>query len=156
MTTHQQIKRRGQAVADCFCELQEILDAAEPFAHALDEAKQNLVEALNDESVLEGKASFLDDYKGENSDFKFPEQGLNIVIQPRYALVLDPDALEPKSLTLAKERIAKYKTALKKAELDWRNEEEKLLVTGKATRCVKSLGLALRKIAKLITPMEID
>ncbi len=155
MTTHQQIKRRGQATAECFCELQEILDAAEPFANALDEAKQSLVEALNDESILEGEIN-LDDYKGEGSAFKFPEQGLNIVIQPRYALVLNPDVLEPKALTLAKERIAKYKTALKKAELDLRNEEEKLVVTGKATRCVKSLGLALRKIAKLITPMEID
>jgi len=155
MTTHQQIKRRGQATAECFCELQEILDAAEPFANALDEAKQNLVEALNDESILEGEIN-LDDYKGEGSAFKFPEQGLNIVIQPRYALVLNPDVPEPKALTLAKERIAKYKTALKKAELDLRNEEEKLVVTGKATRCVKSFGLALRKIAKLITPMEID
>lgn len=155
MTTHQQIKRRGQATAECFCELQEILDAAEPFANALDEAKQSLVEALNDESILEGEIN-LDDYKGEGSAFKFPEQGLNIVIQPRYALVLNPDVLEPKALTLAKERIAKYKTALKKAELDLKNEEEKLVVTGKATRCVKSFGLALRKIAKLITPMEID
>ena len=100
MTTHQQIKRRGQATAECFCELQEILDAAEPFANALDEAKQSLVEALNDESILEGEIN-LDDYKGEGSAFKFPEQGLNIVIQPRYALVLNPDVPEPKALTLA-------------------------------------------------------
>tara|TARA_B100000902_G_scaffold399892_1_gene473396 strand:- start:7180 stop:7647 length:468 start_codon:yes stop_codon:yes gene_type:complete len=155
MTTHIQIKRRGQATADSFCELQQILDAAAPFADALDEAKQSLVEVLNDPSVLQGDVS-LDDYKGNDSAFKFPEQGLNIVIQPRYALVLNPSEPEPRALVLAKERIAKYETALKKAKLDLKNEEEKLVVTGKATRCVKSFGLALRKIATLITPLEID
>ncbi len=155
MTKHTQIKRRGQAVAESFCELQQILDSATPFADALDEAKASLVEALNDESVIDGDTS-LDDYKGDNSAFKFPEQGLNIVIQPRYSLVLSPNEPEPRALALAKERIAKYETALKKAKLDLKNEEEKLVVSGKATRVVKSIGLALRKIATTITPLEID
>ncbi len=155
MTRHTQIRRRGQAVADCFCELQEIIDSSEPFANALDEAKQELLEVLNDESVIEGEVS-LDDYKGDDSAFKYPEQGLNIVLQPKYVLVLNSDVLEPKAMTLAKERIARHESALKKAKLDLKNEEEKLVVTGKATRCVKSFGLALRKIAKLVTPMEID
>ena len=155
MTTHAQIKRRGQATADAFCELQQILDAATPFANELDEAKASLVEALNDESVIQGDTN-LDDYKGDDSAFKFPEQGLNIVIQPRYSLVLSPTEPEPKALALAKDRIAKYETALKKAKLDLKNEEEKLVVSGKATRVVKSIGLALRKIATITPPLEID
>jgi len=138
MTTHLMITRRAQATAEAFCDLHEILDAAEPFATALDKSKNELIEALNSDDVIEG-----------DSAFKFPDQGLNIVITPRYAFIPHE---EDAKLTEATERVKRAELALKKAKLNLKAREDMMLTSGEATRKVVSHTVSLKQITKTNTP----
>jgi len=148
MTTHLMITRRAQATAEAFCDLHEVLDAAEPFATALDKSKNELIEALNSDDVIEGEIN-LDAYKGKDSAFKFPDQGLNIVITPRYAFIPHE---EDAKLTEATERVERAELALKKAKLNLKAREEMMLASGEATRKVVSHTVSLKQITKTNTP----
>ena len=127
------------------------MDAAEPFANALDTAKTKLVDHLNSRDVLEGEID-LESYKGEDSAFKFPEHGLNIVITPRYTFHTDA---EDKQLEEAMARLDKAEKALKKAKVMLKARQDLLIASGSGERKVTSHTVALRKIDKTSSSTEL-
>jgi len=148
MTTHLMITRRAQATAEAYCDLEEALESIEPLQTALEQSKKELLEVLNNDDVIKGDLN-LDAYKGKDSAFKFPDQGLNIVITPRYAFIPHE---EDAQLTEATERVKRAELALKRAKLNLKSRQDLLIASDKATRTVLTHRVALVDIPKTTTP----
>ena len=147
------LNAQARILAEAFCDATEARDSIKPLEELEKAAREGLVEMLNKPAILRGDFN-LDRYKGADSEFKFPAEGCQLVITPRYSFEANQD--ESKTLMADREKLERAKQQVKKLENDVKHGEEKMILEGRATRITKTITVSVKRIAKPEFTMEID